>query len=97
MPIDLRVGQTHVIGVASTEPLSTTRPALGQVALRCIKYVSTMLCSLEGSSSFKGTRVHIPASQPQSASLDPVPGGRCNAKGDSDPWSGSQIAAKGLS
>ena len=65
MPTDLRVGQTQAIGVASTEPLPTTRPALGQVALRCIKYVSTILCSLNGSPSFKGTRVPIPASQPQ--------------------------------
>ena len=97
MPTDLRVGQTHAIGVASTEPLSTTRPALGQVALRCIKYVSTLLCSLDGSSSFRGSGVHIPASQPQSASLDPVPGGRCNAKAILILGSGYQISAEGLS
>ena len=67
MPIDLRVGQTHAIGVASTEPLSTTRPALGQVALRCIKYVSTILCSLEwltliqgNTGSYTGISTSIP-------------------------------------
>ena len=66
MPIDLRVGQTQAITIARTDSPSTSRPALGQVALRCIKHVSTILCSLNGSPSFKGTRVHIPASQPQS-------------------------------
>ena len=82
MPTDLRVGQTQAIGAASSDPPPPSDPARPRTGSTSVhQVVFTVLCSLEGSSSFKGTRVHIPAFPPQSPSIEPVPGGRCNAKG----------------
>ena len=62
---DQRVGQTQAITIARTDSPSTSRLAPGQAALQHIKHLPTIICSFDGSSSLKGTRVLFPASRPQ--------------------------------
>ena len=81
VPTDLRVGQTQAITVARTEPPSTTRPAPGQAALPRIQPTFDNFCGINGSSSFKGRGSYTGISNLNPPLSDPVPGGRCNAKG----------------
>ena len=74
MLTDLRVGQTQAIGAASTEPFPNypAGPRTGGTSVNPASVYN--FHSINSSSSFKGTRFHMPASRPQFPLVQPRTG-----------------------